>query len=116
MMRAAAGAPLARPRLLLLIVGGVVTASVAAVLMGPRPEDHQALADLSLPAIIGAGILDGFNPCAFGVLILFATFAANSIQSAAASNWPSRNAASAKSSRPSKCSEQCQPTTRLEVP
>jgi len=75
MMRAAAGAPLARPRLLLLIVGGVVTASVAAVLMGPRPEDHQALADLSLPAIIGAGILDGFNPCAFGVLILFATFA-----------------------------------------
>jgi cytochrome c biogenesis protein CcdA len=33
------------------------------------------LTDLSLPAILTAGFLDGFNPCAFGVLILFATFA-----------------------------------------
>lgn len=68
--------PLGRPRLLLTVVGAVVVASAAAVVaMGPRPADHQALADLSLPAIIGAGVLDGFNPCAFGVLILFATFA-----------------------------------------
>lgn len=75
-MRATPGVPLARPRLLLLIVGAVVAASAAAVLaVGPRPADHQALSDLSLPAIIGAGVLDGFNPCAFGVLILFATFA-----------------------------------------
>ncbi len=37
--------------------------------------DHQALGDLGVPAIIAAGFLDGFNPCAFGVLILFATFA-----------------------------------------
>jgi cytochrome c-type biogenesis protein len=28
-----------------------------------------------VPAIVAAGFLDGFNPCAFGVLILFATFA-----------------------------------------
>ena len=68
--------PAARPRLLLLVVGAVVVASAAAVLaVGPRPADHQALADLSVPAIVGAGVLDGFNPCAFGVLILFATFA-----------------------------------------
>ena len=68
--------PPARPRLLLLVVGAVVVASAAAVLaVGPRPADHQALADLSVPAIVGAGVLDGFNPCAFGVLILFATFA-----------------------------------------
>ena len=75
-MRAETGVRLARPRLLLVIVGAVVAASAAAVLVvGPRPADHQALSDLSLPAIIGAGLLDGFNPCAFGVLILFATFA-----------------------------------------
>ena len=75
-MRAETGVRLARPRLLLVIVGAVVAASAAAVLaLGPRPGDHQALSDLSLPAIIGAGVLDGFNPCAFGVLILFATFA-----------------------------------------
>ena len=75
-MRAETGVRLARPRLLLVILGAVVAASAAAVLaLGPRPGDHQALSDLSLPAIIGAGVLDGFNPCAFGVLILFATFA-----------------------------------------
>lgn len=70
-------APRARPGLLLLlIVGVVVTASAAAILAGtPDTGDHAALGDLSLPAIITAGILDGFNPCAFGVLILFATFA-----------------------------------------
>jgi cytochrome c biogenesis protein CcdA len=59
----------------LLLAGLVVAASAAAVLVaGPRP-DHGTVSTLSLPAIIGAGIVDGFNPCAFGVLILFATFA-----------------------------------------
>lgn len=66
----------ARPRLLLLIVGVVVAASAAALFaVGPEMADHQALVALSVPAIITAGFLDGFNPCAFGVLILFATFA-----------------------------------------
>jgi len=76
-MRAAAATSSARPRLLLLIVGVVVAAS-AALILAANPggmSDHQALADLSVPAIITAGFLDGFNPCAFGVLILFATFA-----------------------------------------
>ena len=74
----AASAPLlARPRLLLLIVGVAVAASAAAILaVGPsRMVDHEALGDLTVPAIVAAGFLDGFNPCAFGVLILFATFA-----------------------------------------
>lgn len=75
-MRAAAGASAARGRLLFLIVGVVAAASAVAVLVaGPQAMDHQALGELSLPVIIGAGVLDGFNPCAFGVLILFATFA-----------------------------------------
>jgi cytochrome c biogenesis protein CcdA len=55
----------------------VVAAAAAAILVTSPATmaDHQGLADLSLPAIITAGFLDGFNPCAFGVLILFATFA-----------------------------------------
>ena len=66
-----------RPRLLLLITG-VVVAGAAAAIVASRPAsmaDHSGLADLSVPAIAAAGFLDGFNPCAFGVLILFATFA-----------------------------------------
>jgi cytochrome c-type biogenesis protein len=75
-MQAATGASLARPKLFLLVTGLVVAASAAAILVtGPRAADHGTVSALSVPAIVGAGILDGFNPCAFGVLILFATFA-----------------------------------------
>lgn len=76
MIRGASGFAAARPKLLLLVVGMVVTASAAAIfLVAPGAADHEGLAALSVPAIVGAGFLDGFNPCAFGVLILFATFA-----------------------------------------
>jgi cytochrome c-type biogenesis protein len=75
-MQAATGRSLPRAKLLLLVMGLVAAASAAAILAaGPRAADHGTLATLSVPAIIGAGIIDGFNPCAFGVLILFATFA-----------------------------------------
>ena len=71
----AAAARGGRPRLV-LVATGIALASTAAILVAaPRPADHQAMADLSVPAILGAGFIDGFNPCAFGVLILFATFA-----------------------------------------
>ncbi|HEX7949594.1 MAG TPA: cytochrome c biogenesis protein CcdA, partial [Candidatus Limnocylindrales bacterium] len=66
-----------RPRAVLLVLGVVVAASAAAII-AIRPAsmaDHAGLTVLTVPAIIGAGFLDGFNPCAFGVLILFATFA-----------------------------------------
>ena len=76
MIRGADGTAVARPKVLLFLVGIVVAASAAAIFVSaPAMGDHQGLAALSVPAIIGAGILDGFNPCAFGVLILFATFA-----------------------------------------
>ena len=74
-MRAAGGSAVARPRLLLLVVGGRRRLRGGDLPLRPGNGDHQGLAALSVPAIVGAGILDGFNPCAFGVLILFATFA-----------------------------------------
>ena len=74
-MRASAARTTSRWRLLLLGVVAVGVASAAAVLLGaPHGMASGVVRDLSIPAIIGAGILDGFNPCAFGVLILFATF------------------------------------------
>ncbi len=100
-MRAASATSIARPRLVLLIVGVVVAASAAGILaVAPSGmTDHQALADLSVPAIVTAGFLDGFNPCAFGVLILFATFALGlaaqqSLASAGPSGTPDAGAAS----------------------
>ena len=100
-MRAAMGGTSdARPRLLLVIVAGVVAAAVVAVLGGgPAMGGHEALGQLSVPAIIAAGFLDGFNPCAFGVLILFATFALGlaaqrSLASAGPTGTPDAGAAS----------------------
>ncbi len=69
---------LARPRLILVTLGVVFASAAAAILLAGGQSgtmDHSGLADLSLPTILTAGFLDGFNPCAFGVLILFATFA-----------------------------------------
>ena len=74
-MRASAAQPASRGRLLVLVVVVAVIAAVAAVLLGaPHGMADGVVRDLSIPAIVGAGFLDGFNPCAFGVLILFATF------------------------------------------
>ena len=60
-----------------LLLAGLVLAAAAVAWSSAAPgdADHAVLSDLSLPAILVAGFLDGFNPCAFGVLILFATFA-----------------------------------------
>jgi cytochrome c-type biogenesis protein len=59
----------------LAIVIGAAAGAVALATPMPSAVGHTALGNLSVPAIITAGVLDGFNPCAFGVLILFATFA-----------------------------------------
>jgi cytochrome c biogenesis protein CcdA len=48
-----------------LIAGGVVVAS---------PFDAAAFGGLTVPTVLGAGVLDGLNPCAFALLVLFATY------------------------------------------
>jgi len=65
------------PRAALVVVLVVAAGLIAgaAVMTGRSAPDHAVLGALSLPTIVAAGVLDGFNPCAFGVLILFATFA-----------------------------------------
>ena len=65
-----------RPWVFLLFAAVVVVSALAAVAIAPSAAPgHGTIMDLSVPAILAAGFLDGFNPCAFGVLILFATFA-----------------------------------------
>ncbi len=59
----------------LAVMIGAAAGAVALATPMPSAVGHTALGNLSVPAIITAGVLDGFNPCAFGVLILFATFA-----------------------------------------
>ena len=97
MPAAIASARVARLRLLLLIVGVVTAAAV--FVSGPNMTDHRAIGELTVPTILAAGFIDGFNPCAFGVLILFATFALGlaaqqSLASAGSAGGPDPRAAS----------------------
>lgn len=100
-MGESAASAIVRPRLILAgIVTAVIAAAVAIVATSPGSmANHGVLTDLGLPAIVIAGFLDGFNPCAFGVLILFATFALGlaaqqSLRAAASGGAPDTRAAS----------------------
>lgn len=65
------GLPLAAAILaaMLLTVGLVAAGYIAAV-----PFDTAAFGGLTVPAVLAAGVADGLNPCAFALLVLFATY------------------------------------------
>lgn len=74
---------------LLLAVGAGASAFIVAV-----PFDSAAFGGLTVPAVLGAGFLDGFNPCAFSLLVLFATYTltlANSVTAAGMPTLAARN-------------------------
>lgn len=54
---------------LLITVGVVATAVVLAV-----PFDTAAFGGLTVPTVVVSGAADGLNPCAFALLVLFATY------------------------------------------
>jgi cytochrome c biogenesis protein CcdA len=53
----------------LLGVTGLSSAVIASV-----GFDTAAFGGVTIPTVLGAGVLDGFNPCAFALLVLFATY------------------------------------------
>jgi len=54
------------------LIGGVGLIASAYVLMVPL--DAAAFGNLTVPTVLAAGFADGFNPCAFALLVLFATY------------------------------------------
>lgn len=54
---------------LIVGVGLLAGAYVAAV-----PFDTAAFGGLTVPTVLASGFADGFNPCAFALLVLFATY------------------------------------------
>jgi cytochrome c biogenesis protein CcdA len=51
-----------------------VVAVVAGAVVATSPFDAAAFGGLTVPTVLGAGVLDGLNPCAFALLVLFATY------------------------------------------
>ena len=64
---------LPRPAIALgALLGGV--GLVAATYAAMVPFDTATFGGLTVPTVIAAGVADGFNPCAFALLVLFATY------------------------------------------
>jgi cytochrome c biogenesis protein CcdA len=62
-----------RPAIALALLIGVV-GSVASAYVLATPMDAAAFGGLTVPTVLAAGFADGFNPCAFALLVLFATY------------------------------------------
>ncbi|MHB8961223.1 MAG: cytochrome c biogenesis CcdA family protein [Candidatus Limnocylindrales bacterium] len=72
---------------ILAVVGVTASAYVLAV-----PFEAGAFGGLTIPAVLAAGFLDGFNPCAFALLVLFATFTLTLVNAVTANGSPTTEA------------------------
>jgi cytochrome c-type biogenesis protein len=68
------------------LLGSVGIAATGYVLM--MPFDSAVFGGLTIPAVLAAGFLDGFNPCAFALLVLFATFTLTLVNAVTSSGTP----------------------------
>jgi cytochrome c biogenesis protein CcdA len=80
-----------RPALVLatLIVTVGVTASAYVLAV---PFSTAAFGGLTVPTVLAAGVADGFNPCAFALLVLFATFTLTLVNAVTADGTPTLEA------------------------
>jgi cytochrome c biogenesis protein CcdA len=90
-----AGSPLVlgwpRPTVALVaLIGTVGVAATAWVLA--VPFDAAAFGGLTVPTVLVAGFADGFNPCAFALLVLFATYTLTLVNAVTASGTPTLEA------------------------
>ena len=77
-----------------LVLGGllatVAVTATAYVLM--VPFSSSAFGGLTIPAVLAAGFADGFNPCAFALLVLFATYTLTLLNAVTSNGTPTLEA------------------------
>ena len=72
---------------LIVTVGVVALGYVLAV-----PFDTAAFGGLTVPTVLVSGFADGFNPCAFALLVLFATYTLTLVNAVTANGTPTNSA------------------------
>lgn len=72
---------------LIVVLGTTASAYVLAV-----PFDTAAFGGLTVPTVLAAGVADGFNPCAFALLVLFATFTLTLVNAVTSDGTPTMEA------------------------
>jgi len=82
-----AGTGIPRPALALGGALGLVgIAAIAVVAM--LPFEQAAFGGLTTPIVLASGFADGFNPCAFALLVLFATYTLTVVNAVTADGTP----------------------------
>ena len=78
------------PKAAVLLFGGLAAITVSAslvVLLGPGFSSPR-FGTLTAPVVIGSGFADGFNPCAYALLVLFATYTLTLVNAVTADGRP----------------------------
>ena len=76
-----------RPALVLAVALGVVSA-ISAGWIAVSPFDAATFGGLTVPIVLASGFADGLNPCAFALLVLFATYTLTLVNSVTADGSP----------------------------
>jgi len=72
--------------ILFLGLAAVTAVAVATIAMVPFEAAH--FGGLTIPVVLGAGVADGLNPCAFALLVLFATYTLTLVNSVTSDGSP----------------------------
>jgi cytochrome c-type biogenesis protein len=78
------------PKAALLLFGGLGAIALSAslvVLLGPGFSSPR-FGSLTAPVVISSGFADGFNPCAYALLVLFATYTLTLVNAVTADGRP----------------------------
>lgn len=81
------------PRPAVALAALIVSVSlVAGTYVLAVPFDTAAFGGLTVPMVLAAGFADGFNPCAFALLVLFATYTLTLVNSVTSDGSPTLEA------------------------
>jgi cytochrome c biogenesis protein CcdA len=82
---------LPRPFAALLAMLGAVGVAASSYVLAV-PFDQAAFGGLTVPTVLVSGVADGFNPCAFALLVLFATYTLTLVNAVTANGAPTLEA------------------------
>lgn len=71
-----------------LVVGLLAVVGVSSAVIATAGFNAGAFGGLTIPTVLGAGVLDGLNPCAFALLVLFATYTLTMVNAVTADGSP----------------------------
>jgi cytochrome c-type biogenesis protein len=75
-----------------LFAGLGAVAATALAVVAIVPFEAAQFGGLTTPIVLGSGFADGFNPCAFALLVLFATYTLTLVNSVTADGRPTQAA------------------------